>query len=89
MTLITDMTLPDAVVDAAWAGYMGGRICDMRSAIRAALQAMLDCGMAREGALWNYAANRWSADAPPLERHGQIFPALIIRLDADERKEQT
>lgn len=82
MTLITNMALPYDVVNAGREA-MHRAICEndyftaADAAIRAALQAMCDCGMAQ------YIA------AFPGNRMTQATEArIIIRLDA-ERKEQT
>lgn len=101
MTSITDMGLPDEVVKAAANAiedeFMDGAFAKdvlidfkfpARAAIRAALQAMVDNGMARfaEVAI-NYQAPRdgdWNAVTYAGSKGD--FPAIIIRMDADERK---
>lgn len=105
---ITDMALPDAVVDAAvHAGCTAADIhlscsfphCSCKqmpkavpAAIRAALQAMIDCGMARMAqSITTREYKHWEAHSAWDSKHSAFHPAIIIRLDSDERKpeEQT
>lgn len=57
---------------------------DVQSALRAALQAWVDCGRARVGAGCIDDINDegdWLAEAPPYSVPEPEFPVLILRLD--------
>lgn len=87
MTLITNMALPYDVVNAGREA-MHRAICEndyftaADAAIRAVLQAMCDCGMAK---LDSNVDGTYAVLTIPLS----VTEFLGIRLDADERKEQT
>lgn len=91
MTNISDMDLPDEVVEKAHAAFMAEPEdtddpgAGMTAALRAALQAMVDCGMAE----FYYRDEKRGTFFDPKFTDNNLQdakPILIIRLDADERK---
>lgn len=87
MTSISDMKLPDEVAYAAYRAGAAGREnsessgFDVYAAIRAALHAMVDCGMASKILLSNDVVNRPSFPLSIEVRQITYHWFLAIRLD--------